>query len=74
MYLKDFHSISKPKCFNLVSSYFEIECVTFNEDGYYSYNPYHALESSVQFYYDQIGKLPSWSGLLSQAVIERIKN
>jgi hypothetical protein len=60
--------------FGISSSEFEIECVTFNENGYYLYDPYQALESSVEFYYEVIGKLPAWAGLLSKEVRDRITN
>jgi hypothetical protein len=53
---------------------YEIECVTFNEDGFYIYDPYEALESSVQFYWDHINKLPDWAGLLPKATIDKIIN
>ena len=58
--------------FGMSSSGFEIECVTFNEDGYYLYDPYEALESSVGFYYNELRKLPDWHGLLSKHVINAI--
>jgi len=51
---------------------YEIECVTFNENGYYIYDPYKALESSVDFYYGHIGTLPDWYRLLPQDTIDKI--
>lgn len=58
--------------FGLRASGLKIECVTFNKYGYYLYDPYQAMESSVQFYWDKIHTLPVWHALLPKFVIDRI--
>ncbi len=58
--------------FGISASGYEIECVTFNENGYYLYEPYQALESSVDFYNGILGKMPVWYKLLPQNIIDKI--
>ena len=60
--------------FGIRASGLKIECVTFNENGYYLYDPYEALIDSVQFYWDSIHKLPTWSVFLPKTIIDNIQN
>ena len=59
--------------FGIIAAGIELECVTFNENGYYLYDPYEALESSVDFYYSQKREMPDWANLLTDSVLSKIK-
>ncbi len=58
--------------FCISQSKYQIECVTFNEEGHYLYNPYEALEDSVEFYYSIKHEMPVWHKLLRHDIIDKI--
>lgn len=60
--------------FQLRKAGFIIECVAFNENGYILFDPYKAIESTANFYYQSIQEFPKWSLLLPQTVLDKIKN
>ena len=49
---------------------FTIECITFNGRGYFIYEPYEALQFSIDFYKKYAKNDPDWAKLLGWALLQ----
>ena len=58
--------------FKLKAAGFNIQCITYNSEAYCAYDPFSALEQSVDFYYEHAKKFPDWAWLLSHQTLADI--
>ena len=58
--------------FGFKAAGFKVKCLTFSGEGYTLYDPFEALEMSVDFYCKQMKKIPDWGWLLQESILRKI--
>lgn len=58
--------------FKLKAAGFNIQCITYNSEAYCAYDPFSALEQSVDFYYEHAKKFPDWAWLLDEGLLRKM--